>query len=139
MPHEDKKTYRYYLRNRPPSIGTHPAGAVNTVATEYQRMSDEFQSEKSDFWAHGYVEYGHPLTLPEIYGYQLFPTDSLEQAEYCFFMNAKRDPEVAERKKAKYMAYSDDDLRRYQKHDMPIADLCAAALVLKEQAKCPTV
>ena len=52
--------YRYYLTQRPPSLGTHPKGACNIVS----------HGKKIDgVW--GYVEYRHPLTDKQIRDYEL--------------------------------------------------------------------
>lgn len=56
--------YRYYLTMRPPSIGTHPKGSVNTVAFDRLERFDEFMA-----W--GYVEYDRPLTEKEVCDYEL--------------------------------------------------------------------
>ena len=55
---------RYYLTQRPPSIGTHPKGAVNTVAFDYRQ-------DCGGFYAWGYVEYSDPLTDKEIADFEL--------------------------------------------------------------------
>lgn len=56
---------RYYLLYRPPSIGTHPKGAVNVVAF------DKREKIKPGVWAWGYVEYDRKLSEEEIRNYEL--------------------------------------------------------------------
>lgn len=57
--------YRYYLTQRPPSIGTHPAGAVNTVCYDFRIITEH------GFPAWGYVEYTEPLTDKQVEDFEL--------------------------------------------------------------------
>lgn len=61
-----KKMYRYYYRNRPPSIGTQPAGFISTEAWLPTRITPHRHT------AFGWVEYDRPLTTEEISSYELF-------------------------------------------------------------------
>lgn len=56
--------YRYYLTQRPPSIGTHPNGASNIVSFDNKQ---EFEGIN----CYGYVEYENPLTEKQINDYEL--------------------------------------------------------------------
>lgn len=57
--------YRYYLKNRPPAIGTHPKGAVNVESFD-RRIEVE-----PGIYAWGYVDYTSPLSFDEVYNYEL--------------------------------------------------------------------
>ena len=52
--------YRYYLTQRPPSLGTQPRGTINIVAYD-ERINGKW----------GYVEYKEPLTDHQINSYEL--------------------------------------------------------------------
>lgn len=59
-----EEPYRYYLTQRPPSIGTHPNGTSNIISFD----------NKQDFEGvdcYGYVEYENPLTPSQIDDYEL--------------------------------------------------------------------
>ena len=58
----NKKTYTYYFRLRPPSIGTQPKGFIK-LNTELITVNDR------EYW--GSVTYDRPLTSTEIYNYDL--------------------------------------------------------------------
>lgn len=58
-------TYRYYLKNRPPSIGTHPAGAVLVEAF------DKRLEVATGLYAWGYADYEKPLTVAEVENFEL--------------------------------------------------------------------
>lgn len=53
--------YRYYLTQRPPSLGTHPSKNVENVVS--------FDEKTNGVW--GYVDYTCPLTEKEISDYEL--------------------------------------------------------------------
>lgn len=59
-----EEPYRYYLTQRPPSIGTHPNGTSNLVAFDNKQ---EFEGVN----CYGYVEYTKPLTKNQIDDYEL--------------------------------------------------------------------
>lgn len=59
--------HRYYFRNRPPSIGTHPKNP-DIVISWYPRQN----TPVSNSLAWGYVEYSNELTIDEINNYELF-------------------------------------------------------------------
>ncbi len=63
---EKKKTYRYYYRNRPPGIGTQPAGFIGTEEWLPIGLTPNKRS------AFGWVEYDRPLSQDEIRAYELF-------------------------------------------------------------------
>ena len=56
--------YRYYLTQRPPSLGTHPNGTSNIVSFDNKQ---EFEGVN----CYGYVEYEKPLTETQINDYEL--------------------------------------------------------------------
>ena len=56
------KTYTYYCRLRPPSIGCQPKG---TISINY----DMITIDNREYW--GSVTYNRPLTDEEIYNYDL--------------------------------------------------------------------
>ena len=56
--------HRYYLTQRPPSIGTHPKGAAEVVGFD-------FKQDCGGFRAWGYVEYDEPLSDKEIANFEL--------------------------------------------------------------------
>lgn len=68
---------RYYLLNRPPDIGTHPAGET---AREVWAPSREIPG--SARCAHGWVEYPEPLPFDEVWRYELLPADEDEVDRY---------------------------------------------------------
>lgn len=59
------QTYRYYLKNRPPSIGTHPFGAI--VVEGFDKRLEVFPG----LYAWGYVDYEKPLAAKEIEDFEL--------------------------------------------------------------------
>lgn len=69
MNDETNRTYRYYLKLRPPFIGTHPAGAV--VVEGFDRMLEVAPG----LHAWGYVDYEKPLTPDEIEHFGLAEVD----------------------------------------------------------------
>lgn len=60
--------FRYYLKNRPPAIGTHPKGAVNVVSF------DKRTEVHPGIYAWGYVDYTAPLSYEEIINFELEPS-----------------------------------------------------------------
>jgi len=60
-------TYRYYLRNRPPSIGTHPNNP-----DKVEGYNPRQPAPISGYLSWGYVEYGAPLSNESIANYELF-------------------------------------------------------------------
>jgi hypothetical protein len=62
--------YRYYLTQRPPSIGTHPRGTTEVVAFDERTKIDGIEA-----W--GYVEYSQPLSESQIDDYELTDKSSL--------------------------------------------------------------
>jgi hypothetical protein len=88
---------RYYLLNRPPSLGTHPPGetgretwlpkrAIPTDLPGYERQ------------ACGYVEYAAPLPLAQVWNYELEPDPAHRPLWliYRYWLDAGRDPQEAE-------------------------------------------
>lgn len=63
-------TYRYHLPMRPPSIGTHPKGAVQVFTFDKRETLDD--GRKS--W--GWVEYDHKLTDKEVSDYELYESEA---------------------------------------------------------------
>lgn len=63
---EKNENYRYYLTQRPPSIGTHPRGAIKV-----ESFDEKKSFEGIECW--GYVEYEKELTLAQISDYELSP------------------------------------------------------------------
>lgn len=60
-------TYRYYLTQRPPSIGTHPKdNIVNIEAFDYKERVEAIGRS-----AFGFVEYSQPLTEQQVSDYEL--------------------------------------------------------------------
>jgi len=59
--------YRYYLTQRPPSLGTHPRINAIKVCSYY----DKKHIEEINCEAWGYVIYKEPLTDKEISDYEL--------------------------------------------------------------------
>jgi len=71
--------YRYYLVNRPPSIGCQPKGDVaREVWSPRRKMSAQGRL------VHGWVEYDQPLSAYNIWSYELFPASIQEQAQMVF-------------------------------------------------------
>ena len=68
--------HKYYFINRPPSIGTHPAGESEREVWQPVRKTP------SGRWAHGWVEYPERLDFAEIWNYELWPADHHEFNEY---------------------------------------------------------
>ena len=69
--------HRYYLTQRPPSIGTHPNGALKTVSFDNKQ-----NFEGVNCW--GYVEYENPLTEAQINDYEL-----TEKKSYIYEINGE--------------------------------------------------
>lgn len=63
---EEKSLYRYYLTQRPASIGTQPSGAENITNFDSKQYVDEISKE-----AYGYVEYSHKLSENQMEDYEL--------------------------------------------------------------------
>lgn len=59
-------TYTYYMRLRPPSIGTQPKG---TISINTNRLFIDYEDCYYEFW--GSVTYDRPLTDAEVYDYDL--------------------------------------------------------------------
>ncbi len=59
--------YKYYFRNRPPSIGTHPKNPEKT-----EGWNPRQPAPISGYLAWGYVEYSIPLNDEDIKSYELF-------------------------------------------------------------------
>jgi len=59
--------YKYYLTQRPPSLGTHPRINVITICSYYEKT--HIEEIKREAW--GYVTYKEPLTDKEISDYEL--------------------------------------------------------------------
>lgn len=57
--------YRYYLTQRPPSIGTYPEGAVEVEGFDHREMTEY------GFRAWGWAEYPEPLTDKQIADFEL--------------------------------------------------------------------
>ena len=68
---------KYYFLNRPPSIGTHPNGAVATEV--WMPRQDIPGTERPAF---GWAEYPDPLQFEQVWQYELFPDDEAEQDLY---------------------------------------------------------
>lgn len=58
--------YRYYLTQRPPSIGTFPKKAVEIESFDSREFVEEIGRP-----AWGWVEYKEPLTEKQVYDYEL--------------------------------------------------------------------
>lgn len=58
--------YRYYLTQRPPSLGTFPSGVEKIVCYDYKKRVMEIGKK-----AYGYVEYDFKLTADDIEYYEL--------------------------------------------------------------------
>lgn len=63
---------RYYLLNRPPTIGTHPPGAIEQEVWLPKRVIPAVLPGY-DRQACGYVVYGEPLPLTQVWKYELEP------------------------------------------------------------------
>jgi tRNA G10 N-methylase Trm11 len=61
-----KGPHKYYLTQRPPSMGTHPKGTTKVVAFDQRQFVDEIGRE-----AWGYVEYDKELSDKDIDDYEL--------------------------------------------------------------------
>ena len=61
------KEYKYYLTQRPPSLGTHPRINTITICSYYEKT----HKEEINCEAWGYVTYKEPLTDKEISDYEL--------------------------------------------------------------------
>lgn len=94
---KSEELYRYYLTQRPPSIGTQPRGAVSVESFDNKK-----DFEGINCW--GYVEYEKPLTKEQMEEYELTEGQSnklekgaiemsnsneLEQTEKLVFENIK--------------------------------------------------
>ncbi|QVK19698.1 hypothetical protein KHQ81_15740 (plasmid) [Mycoplasmatota bacterium] len=65
--HNEQEVYRYYLKLRPPGIGTQPKGTNKIVS--YDKKENVWELNIS---AWGYVEYDRLLTEKEINDYELY-------------------------------------------------------------------
>ena len=70
-------SHRYYFLNRPPSIGTHPAGEVGRKCFQYREDIPGIER-----LAHGWVEYPEALGFDMVWRYELYPADEEELARY---------------------------------------------------------
>jgi len=72
-------SYRYYLINRPPFIGTHPTGSnAREVWAPVRRIPE--QPADCERTAHGWVEYDYQLFETDIYRYELYPASQEERS-----------------------------------------------------------
>lgn len=81
---------RYYFLNRPPSIGTHPAGETareSWVPRQDAQLEDEVGEYTRPVW--GWVEYPQALTFEQVWKYDLIPAGKDELIRY----NQWRDEE----------------------------------------------
>lgn len=63
---EEKSLYRYYLTQKPASIGTQPSGAENITNFDGKQYVNEIGKE-----AYGYVEYSYKLSKNQMEDYEL--------------------------------------------------------------------
>lgn len=93
-------SYRYYLRLRPPSISTHPAGAVNQECWSPVRPVPPGPVKGYQTKAHGFVDYAEPLPLNEIFHWDLLPDPATMWPTwlvYHYWEDQDRDPDRARR------------------------------------------
>ena len=69
---DEEEPYRYYLTQRPPSIGTQPSGASNIVSFDSKQDFDGVN-------CYGYVEYKEPLSQSQIKDYELFEKNNSKE------------------------------------------------------------
>ncbi len=69
--------YRYYLINRPPSIGTHPAGEIDREVWIPRRTIPNTERD-----CYGWVEWAEPLDFEQVWGYEMLPADDDEFERY---------------------------------------------------------
>lgn len=77
------KLHRYYFINRPPFVGTHPAGAVAQQAWDPVMFAPDVEGRKF----HGYADYAQPIGFEQIWKYELYPQNLTE----LMFYNAWRE------------------------------------------------
>jgi len=63
--------HRYYLTQRPPSLGTIPKGAINI-----KDYNGKILTEEIGFEVWGYAEYDKPLTPKQICNYELMENEN---------------------------------------------------------------
>lgn len=75
---DQKLLHTYYFINRPPFVGTHPAGALKIEAWEPRREAAGIVGWI--FW--GYAIYDFQLDPQLIWKYELYPADTEELQAY---------------------------------------------------------
>lgn len=90
-------SYRYYLPNRPPTIGTHPQGASEQQAwLPKQAIPADLPGYERQ--ACGYVVYPAPLPLRQVWQYELEPTPTNLPLwlVYRYWLDGNQSPQDAE-------------------------------------------
>ena len=73
--------HKYYLINRPPSIGTHPDGEIEREVWMPARQIPD-RHNLGGWSALGWVAYDEPLDFEMVWRYELRPADNLELDRY---------------------------------------------------------
>jgi len=79
--------YRYYLAERPPSLGTHPKGTVDMKGFDNKTDVPEIGGK-----AWGYVEYDHPLTDKQVSDYELKPAPGIDLQTFGHKAETSKNP-----------------------------------------------
>lgn len=110
-----KTVYKYYLLNRFPAIGTHPAG--EQIDERYTFSPAAPIPEHPERVALGLVGYLRKLSFDDLFRYDLLPADPLHAAYYAFWRFAERNQAEYERLLAEYRYTGRDYLQGRQRKD----------------------
>lgn len=107
--------HKYFLLLRPPGYAHHPAGHTamdggmpkHTWVTDDGRQIDAF----------GWVEYPEPLSMEQIWRFDLEPNDPAETAHLFFWLQANRDDDHARALEDDYLAAFYADRERFERYN----------------------
>lgn len=80
--------YKYFYLYRPPCYGCQPNGFI---AQDGGLPKREWQSSHGPVYSFGWVEYPQPLTIEQVWKWELEPDDPPEWARYMFWNWANRN------------------------------------------------
>lgn len=86
--------HRYFYTLRPPNIGCQPDGWTGREGGLPKK--DWQRSDGSTIKAFGWVEYPEPLSLEQVWKFDLSPDDIVERVHQVFYVKADRDEKLAE-------------------------------------------
>lgn len=89
----DEKVWKYYYRNRPPGYACQPEGFK--TYEQWMPMRDVELPNKAKRPMLGYVEYAQPLSIVDMWKYELVAADLTQFCAYLLWYDADRDVDKA--------------------------------------------